>query len=448
MLSSGALSGQPEKGVRTERLSPRYWVDVLFFQAGSGEKTFTEVFVEVPYSTLNFVKPDVAEVTFTSTLAEAGPLTGEPAFQANVEISVLFDDPENPDGGQVVGTTISDTIRAATLDMTLSNQLTRTFYFAFQVKPGTRRIRVELIDKVTGQSLASTRQILVPSFKRPKLQLSSLQLARKIEISEDSSPLTKNGRTVYPNVQHAFGSDGPGLFAYFEAYNFLNSSSVTDSFRVHYRILRGRRVIRTLSRKYPKPGTSAALSVQLPIADLDLGDYLLTVTVEDQEGKRQASANAQFSVTKSWNYLSDKDFQRLVQQLAYIASAEELQTLRAVPNELRGAAIAQFWQHRDPTPGTPKNEAMEEFYRRVRYANDNFHSVEGEGWQSDRGRVYIVLGPPDRVSREPFKSGTPSEVWEYQSLQQKFVFVDQEGFGQYRLTKPFDAAKFSLWLPD
>ena len=60
--------------------------------------------------------------------------------------------------------------------------------------------------------------------------------------------------------------------------------------------------------------------------------------------------------------------------------------------------IEQFWLRRDPTPGTPENEFKDEHYRRIAYANLHFPTATGKaGWKTDRGRIYIVYGPPDEI---------------------------------------------------
>jgi GWxTD domain-containing protein len=58
--------------------------------------------------------------------------------------------------------------------------------------------------------------------------------------------------------------------------------------------------------------------------------------------------------------------------------------------------IEQFWMRRDPTPDTDENEFKAEHYRRIVYANDKFASAI-PGWKTDRGRIYIQYGPPDRI---------------------------------------------------
>ncbi|MDP3683995.1 MAG: GWxTD domain-containing protein, partial [Ignavibacteria bacterium] len=71
------------------------------------------------------------------------------------------------------------------------------------------------------------------------------------------------------------------------------------------------------------------------------------------------------------------------------------------------------------------------------YANAHFTHYT-EGWKSDMGMVYIILGAPNSVDRHPFEyDSKPFEVWEYYQINRQFIFVDNTGFGDYRLTTPF-----------
>jgi GWxTD domain-containing protein len=101
--------------------------------------------------------------------------------------------------------------------------------------------------------------------------------------------------------------------------------------------------------------------------------------------------------------------------------------------EERSAFWEQFWKRRDPSPETPENEAMDEFYRRVQYANQHF-SVGRAGWRTDMGQIYIKYGEPDEVVRSPFNfDRDPEEVWYYYRDRRTFTFVDTHGFGLYDL---------------
>ena len=93
-----------------------------------------------------------------------------------------------------------------------------------------------------------------------------------------------------------------------------------------------------------------------------------------------------------------------------------------------------FWKSLDPNPQTEKNELMDEYYKRVNYANENFSNMGMEGWRTDRGRILIKFGFPDDIERHPFEAGTyPYEIWRYYDLRKVFLFIDRTGFGDYVL---------------
>ena len=93
-------------------------------------------------------------------------------------------------------------------------------------------------------------------------------------------------------------------------------------------------------------------------------------------------------------------------------------------------------EEKDPSPNNDENEIFDEYFRRIAFANENFSNYI-EGWRSDRGMVYTILGAPNNIDRHPFEyDSKPYEVWEYYDLNRSFVFLDQTGFGDYRLVTP------------
>ena len=139
--------------------------------------------------------------------------------------------------------------------------------------------------------------------------------------------------------------------------------------------------------------------------------------------------------------------------VAYIIADEERRAFVQLSNdEERDQFIEQFWLRRDPTPDTLENEFKEEHYRRIAYANEHFASGIA-GWKTDRGRIYIVYGPPDEIDshssggsyqQSPEEGGGqittfPFERWRYRYLQGVgtnivIEFVDQTMSGEYHLT--------------
>jgi GWxTD domain-containing protein len=81
-----------------------------------------------------------------------------------------------------------------------------------------------------------------------------------------------------------------------------------------------------------------------------------------------------------------------------MTSAEKGQWATVHNEEQARHFIDLFWARRDPTPDTTRNENREEFDRRVAYADARYKDRRGRGALSDRGRVFIILGPPTNNS--------------------------------------------------
>ena len=130
------------------------------------------------------------------------------------------------------------------------------------------------------------------------------------------------------------------------------------------------------------------------------------------------------------------------QDVVYIIDDSERAAFqRLTAGEERDKFIEQFWLRRDPSPGTPKNEFKEEHYRRLAYANQHFRTVSGAlGWQTDRGHMYIVYGPPDEMESHPrgAQGSSAVEIWLYHHVDGigdngTVTFVDHTGHGDFRL---------------
>jgi GWxTD domain-containing protein len=134
-----------------------------------------------------------------------------------------------------------------------------------------------------------------------------------------------------------------------------------------------------------------------------------------------------------------------------ITPAEKEVFLRLRTEKERGEFIESFWRKRDPDPSTPDSEAKLEYYRRIAQANKLFSTSGIAGWRTDRGRTYILLGPPKEVQRDFGSQASglsafmgPKETWQYWDLpnpklpyNMEFVFVDRFGTGSYTLDQSF-----------
>lgn len=137
-------------------------------------------------------------------------------------------------------------------------------------------------------------------------------------------------------------------------------------------------------------------------------------------------------------------------EVRYLITEDERQVYeRLATQDERERFIEEFWHRRDPNPQTPENEFREEYYRRVAYANQNFGAGMA-GWLTDRGRIYVLYGPPNRRDAHPMggrydkpanQGGNtittyPFEIWEYDYIpgigqDLTIEFVDRTGGGLY-----------------
>jgi GWxTD domain-containing protein len=178
---------------------------------------------------------------------------------------------------------------------------------------------------------------------------------------------------------------------------------------------------------------------------------------DSEREKREASLERELSgAFKKW----------LDEDVNYIITDEERQAFRRLSNdEEREQFIEQFWLRRNPDPESLANDYREEHYRRIAYSNQHFASGI-PGWKTDRGRIYIMYGPPDEIEahasggfyQRPIEEGGgststyPFEQWRYRYIEgvgQNIVleFVDPTLTGEYRMTMDPAEKDALLYVP-
>jgi GWxTD domain-containing protein len=130
-----------------------------------------------------------------------------------------------------------------------------------------------------------------------------------------------------------------------------------------------------------------------------------------------------------------------------ITSWEEDEWKSLKTNRQKLEFIEYFWKMRDPDLSTSANEFREEYQRRWNYVNRNFTAGK-HGWRTDRGRIYLLLGAPNDIERNPMgrnRSERPSEIWYYNSIandklpaQVTIAFVDFMGYGDYEIVSDLE----------
>jgi len=131
----------------------------------------------------------------------------------------------------------------------------------------------------------------------------------------------------------------------------------------------------------------------------------------------------------------DPESREFVSKVRYIISREEKAAFIGLKTaDDRNAFIEDFWAKRDSDPDTELNEFKVEYLTRIDESTRLFREGGTPGWLTERGRLYITLGPPEnRISYPRGVSfyGKPTEVWYYNFF--PVQFVDDNWSGTYRL---------------
>ncbi|MGI6369889.1 MAG: GWxTD domain-containing protein [Ignavibacteria bacterium] len=294
---------------------------------------------------------------------------------------------------------------------------------------GNYQIHAVLTDIFSKNEYEKKRNISVIPFNDFPISTSGILFLSEIE--------EKNGKfLITPHLSDNIGIIENGFFAFFELYNNMEEKTITVLSEVINQssddIIYSAETTKDITK-----GTNQIFIRFNKNINYSSNKNILRITIKDNEKKIAASQRS----IKNQSYLFNKITNNLddaIRQLRYVATALEINHINEAQNEEeRLKRFEQFWYKLDPTPQTKRNEALEEYYYRVAYANKNFKSYT-EGWMTDKGNVFIVYGPPNAVERSnnSYSSSKIYEKWTYYSNNRIFLFYDSTGFGDFRLSNP------------
>ncbi len=409
--NGGRLLGQPEAMAVAPEGPPSTALEVLIFATLNSNLTRLDVFHQVSYASLSFVKE-------------------ESRYTASYEMTISVYDSAN---GLVQEKTWTERLRAATFDETVSPSSYSLTERSFAVRPGRYRVECLLRDNESKITTRLTREVQATDFARYSFALSSLMLLNHISVQDGKTSIT-------PNISGNVGDDPDSFYVFLEGYSRLQPGLV--KFAVRITNDKNASVYASDTVQFVHEGRNEILLLIRDSA-LTLGEYQLEVAASPQgpagRGTADYLAVSRRPFANRWRGLprDDRSLDLAIEQLEYIAKDSELSYLRsAATTQEKQRRFMEFWRKRSTNPNTTRNFTMEQYYRRVEYANRHFSRFR-TGWKSDMGMVYIIFGPPGNIERHPFEANAkPYEVWDYYDLNYQFVFVDDSGFGDYRLNKP------------
>lgn len=381
----------------------------LFYFMSSSDKTLTKTKIYAAFCNdiLQFVK----ESNFR--------------FHAKYEIVLAIFDKK---GNHVSGKTVTNNIFVTSFRETNLRKFTNTINFDVDLIPAEYKLVLELTDLDTKNSLVQEQQVDVKSFQENQLNISDLIFIEDFEntsVSLDS---------ITPIIGRNFKDSEIDFGAYFNIYTELIDEPIT--------------LIYTIEEETSKNIVATKEDTLVPDSQIietifNLKPYIdkvMRYNLNIKVRQKDLSTQVDGSFYTSWNYYETEDLNlgQTIRPLKNIIKPEEWKWVEQATDSAKDVWYKNFWKQRDPTPDTEENELKEEFYERVSYSINNFsiHASEKEGWETDRGKIYIKYGPPTNTEKRSRNINMPMyEIWYYTTIERRFIFEDRYGNGDFRLVK-------------
>ncbi|HET9438789.1 MAG TPA: GWxTD domain-containing protein [Longimicrobiales bacterium] len=321
-----------------------------------------------------------------------------------------------------------ESVHVQTFNETARSEESVIFQDVITVAPGIYHLRLRVSDVNSNRALSVQDTIAVPSYPTDR----TLSTPMLVHRSND-----RRHRTDVPafliNARNtvAYGADTPQL--YLELYGAAQPQSV----RLRALDESGGVVWSTVAPMLNGDVALRSATVAIPADSLPIGRVWIETSTQGTD-----SILVPILVTISDDWLV-ANFDEMLQFLRYIAYPAEMDSLRKTTGVERNRHWEKFWERRDPSPGSPANEFRDEFFRRVRFAIEELNEPGRPGWKTERGEVYIVLGPPSYVLEQEVTSNNLEEeeivdwVYDETGIGRKLIlrFIDRNGFGRFELTQ-------------
>lgn len=322
--------------------------------------------------------------------------------------------------------TINKSVFVENYDETISGEISNTFITDIPVNAGRYEVRVTAVDRNSSSQFSRNAKFEVTDPTDMNLRVTLSDVIFFNDYSTDDA-----GKIIdyQPAMSNSFSSESEFIYVNFSTYNKYPDEPT----EIRYTVKDENNIV-VMEHLYDLDSKEAYVEHFLKLSRyyLDRNQYLLELTVHN--GDQWVVKNASFSFFWRFSPTTVQDLDLALRQMKYISEDDSIKYFLKKNYDEKKAYFDRFWNQRDPDPSSARNELMEEYFRRVNFANANFSSTNNTGWLNDRGRIFIKFGEPDDIERHPFEAETyPYQIWRYYSIQKVFLFIDRTGFGDYDL---------------
>ncbi|HNW60536.1 MAG TPA: GWxTD domain-containing protein [bacterium] len=264
-------------------------------------------------------------------------------------------------------------------------------------------------------------------------------------------PFLRGGLVMIPDPARLLGgSAAPARAFFYVEINHLEAAAAgQNSYTLHYSVsdLAGNRLLSEERPGLPVVQANTARVEKILLDQIPAGACRLDLAVTEQSTGATATASRYFTMRgggapTAQLPMTPADQERYLEQLRYFASREEIALFKKLDPDGKREFLLRFWQTKDPTPETPENEFMIDFFARLAEAQKRFNG----GLKSDMARIYLRYGPPLQIERQAshVRYNKPVEIWNYGlNGSTQFVFVDRNNDGRWVLVHSNHPDEFS-----
>jgi GWxTD domain-containing protein len=349
-----------------------------------------------------------------------------------------------------------------TLPLAIADTSSASFRYPFTTQTGFAVPFGEYtLEVVAVDSLDSARRdsINLPIGLQPfaeGLSVSDLELCSRVQASnKKDDPFYKNSLEVVPNPSLVFGvATHPMLFNYAELYHLDPAATYTAKYQV---VASDGKIVKESSRPRKYGMNHGVEAGSINVTAVMPGKYSFRLLLLDQSAREVVRAEKTFFVfnphlqaqaaaasggavpfdAAQLAGLSGAELDLEFQQARYLATSDEAKMFAQLESDIgKREFLTKFWAEIEAGRSERPPMKRTEYLRRIAHANQNYKALLKDGWRTDRGRVYILYGEPDQITRVPGEAGSrPYQTWSYFNIEKgvEFVFVDRLGNSDYQL---------------
>lgn len=295
-------------------------------------------------------------------------------------------------------------------------------YIMFKLEPGTYDFILEAKNSNSGRFTQKRQKITVKSYWDKEFIFSDI-------VCYEGRDIFGKNFNFFSNLKEIIADYNKGITFFSEIFikNVSDERTVTWCLSPLYRsdtiLKQGNQVF---SGKENKIGE---LKIHFSAGDINSGKYMLTIKTDNFKDEK--------IIGLMWkNFPAESIFTpQAVEYMKYILEGDQKEELTSLKGDKQKEKFLKYWSESEPS-GNESYGLMKEYFFRINYANMKFTNSIRAGWETDMGRIFVLIGKPDNITTEGRVSiGDKYEIWDYTSISRRYIFVDRYNNGDFKLVR-------------